>query len=183
MPPQPQPTSSSRMPGLQPELATDQLVLGLLGGVQPGGVGRAVGTRTAGLPHRARVGHGRPEQQLVELVADVVVVGDGGGVARDRVQPPLAAASPRGVAAGAAAPRARAMRRMSSTSRQPMRAPSTRRRTSSAAKMSPSKSMSPATYARARPSSPGRGHDATQRIGRSDDQRGVGVGRTQRVPS
>ena len=30
MPPQPQPTSSSRMPGLQAELAGDQVVLGEL---------------------------------------------------------------------------------------------------------------------------------------------------------
>ncbi len=62
-------------PRLQAELAADEVVLGGLGHLE--GVGR-VGE------HGARVGHGFAEQQAVELVADVVVMGDGGRV------PPLA---------------------------------------------------------------------------------------------
>ena len=62
----------------QVELAADQLVLQPL---CPHEVDARLG------PERTGVGHGRPEQQLVELVRDVVVVADGVGLAAPRVQP------------------------------------------------------------------------------------------------
>ena len=59
------------------QLAADQLVLGFLGVFQRGGLVDEPG---------ARVGHGGPEHQAVELVAHVVVVADDLGVAGRRVQ-------------------------------------------------------------------------------------------------
>ena len=58
------------------ELATDQLVLG---GLRRGEVGVVV------LEPGARVRHRRPEHDPIEVVADVVVVPDGGSVAAQRV--------------------------------------------------------------------------------------------------
>ena len=81
MPPQPQPTSSSRIPGLQPELAADQVEL----------------LRLRLLQRRVRLGVARrrctpstDRGPAVEGVRDVVVVADGRGVARLGV-PPAAA--------------------------------------------------------------------------------------------
>ena len=71
--PQPHPTSSRRTPGssCQPELAADEVVLR---GLSVGEVGLTLGEA------RARVRHRRTEDEPVEVVADVVVVCDGGGV-------------------------------------------------------------------------------------------------------
>ena len=63
--------------GAQPELAADEVELGLLGGLQADGLV---------LPDGAGVDHRRPQDQPVEVVADVVVVRDGGGVATLAVQ-------------------------------------------------------------------------------------------------
>ena len=60
------------MPGSQGELAADELELGGLGLLEAGLRAR---------PDRARVDHRGPEHESVEVVADVVVVGDGGAVA------------------------------------------------------------------------------------------------------
>ena len=60
------------------ELATDQLAFGGLGILQAGFGGREPGTG---------VGHGGPEHQPVEVVAHVVVVTDGPGVACRRMEP------------------------------------------------------------------------------------------------
>ena len=76
IPPQPQPTSSRRMPGSSAELAADELVLVRLGVLEREGVV---------VPHRARVGERRPEHHLVEVVGHVVVVRDRGRVAPPRV--------------------------------------------------------------------------------------------------
>ena len=75
--PQPQPMSSRRSPGGEPELAADQLELALLGGLE-----RLVRVVEVG----ARVDEARAEQQLVEAVGDVVVMADRGPVAPERVQ-------------------------------------------------------------------------------------------------
>ena len=64
----------------QAELADDEVTLGQLGLFQVEGVTRPGGPVAAGVDHR------RPEDELVERVADVVVVGDGRGVARLGVQ-------------------------------------------------------------------------------------------------
>ena len=80
--PQPEPMSSSRMPGASASLPRDELVLCPLRVLERRGV---VG------PHRARVRHRRPEQQPVELVRQVVVVGDRGGITRLGVEPPAQA--------------------------------------------------------------------------------------------
>ena len=69
------------MPGPQVELAADQVQLVALG------VGEAVVRRRSLRPVPARVGHLRVEQELVELVGQVVVVGDRGPVAAAGVQP------------------------------------------------------------------------------------------------
>ena len=79
--PQPQPTSSSRHPGLQPELAADQVELVAL---RVGHGVRRVGAR----PVAARVRHRRVEQQPVEVVREVVVVRDRAPVAQRGVPPP-----------------------------------------------------------------------------------------------
>ena len=78
--PQPQPTSSRRAPGCSasPSLRQMRSCFARLRAVE---VGLIVGE--AG----ARVRHRRPEHEPVEVVADVVVVGDGGGVAAHRVAP------------------------------------------------------------------------------------------------
>jgi hypothetical protein len=66
-------------PRLESELACDEVVLGLLGLLQPergarGGTGyRSVFPLEVG----ARIGHRRPEHELVELIPDVVVMSDG----------------------------------------------------------------------------------------------------------
>ncbi len=65
--------------GSEGELLADQLVLGVLGGVEPD---------VGALPERARVGHRRAQHDPVEVVRDVVVVGDGRGVALARVADP-----------------------------------------------------------------------------------------------
>ena len=65
-------------PRLEPELPADQLVL----------VGLRLLERARGVgPHRARVRHGGAEHAAVEVVRDVVVVRDGGGVALLRMAP------------------------------------------------------------------------------------------------
>ena len=66
--------------GLEVELAADELVLVRLGVLQRGGVV---------VPHRAGVCERRPEHHPVEVVGDVVVVRDRGGVALARVTPAL----------------------------------------------------------------------------------------------
>jgi hypothetical protein len=65
-------------PLVQAQLATDQLVLGLLRLIEGGAVVDETG---------ARVGHGGPQDQAVEIVADVVVVGDRPRVALHRMTP------------------------------------------------------------------------------------------------
>ena len=64
--------------GREAQLAADQVELGHLGGVQPGAL---VG------PDGARVDQRGPEDECVEVVADVVVVGDRGGVPAGGVPP------------------------------------------------------------------------------------------------
>ncbi len=68
-------------PGAQTQLATDQLVLGVLRRCEP-----HVGRR----PQAARVRHRRTENLPIEGVGQIVVMGDGGGVPR-----PAVAAAPR----------------------------------------------------------------------------------------
>ena len=80
MPPQPQPTSSSRWPGCRSSLRATRSYFVELRLLQRGVVGRV---------DRAGVGHRRPEDQLVERVGDVVVVVDRLGVAAHRVPEPL----------------------------------------------------------------------------------------------
>ena len=63
-------------PRPQAELLADQLVLGRLSRLQ---------AHARVVPDRARVGHGRAQHEPVEVVGEVVVVGDGGGVALARV--------------------------------------------------------------------------------------------------
>src|SRR5262249_30290216 len=63
---------------LEPELATDQLVLRVLRGFESDGWRR---------PHRARICERRAEQDPVEVVREVVVVRDRSRVARARVPP------------------------------------------------------------------------------------------------
>ena len=75
--PQPQPTSSTRIPGSSAELARDELEFRAL---------RLVERLGAAREDRAAVGHGVVEEQREELVADVVVVADRGGVALGAVQ-------------------------------------------------------------------------------------------------
>ena len=71
------------MPGLEPELAADELVLRGL---------RVLQRRRPAIDHdRARVGHRGPEHDPVEVVRDVVVVRDRGGVAFLRVAPAVQA--------------------------------------------------------------------------------------------
>ena len=93
--PQPQPTSSSRAPGrsCEPELAADQLVLGRLGR-------RSRSVSSVDEPG-ARVRHRRAEHEPVEVVADVVVVADGGR-RRDATEcrPPCSRASSGGAGRG-----------------------------------------------------------------------------------
>ena len=73
----------------------------------------------------AGVGHGRAQHQAVEVVADVVVVGDRRGVPRRGVPPAGAAGTPRAVGAAAArgrraaGPRAATARRVSPSTRIP----------------------------------------------------------------
>ena len=85
-------------PGRQAELAADEVELGLLGGVQPGVL---VGPDGAGVDQRGS------EDQRVEVVADVVVVGDRGGVPVAGVppDPARAAGTPRAAARAADRPR------------------------------------------------------------------------------
>ena len=64
---------------LEPELLADQLVLGLL---------RLLERRRAAREDRARVGHGRAEEEPEELRRHVVVVAHGAGVALARVEAP-----------------------------------------------------------------------------------------------
>ena len=75
-PPTPDVEESHARP--QPELAADEVVLRGLGLFERGGLV---------WPHRARVGHRRSEDEPVEVVRDVVVVRDGGGVTRACVPP------------------------------------------------------------------------------------------------
>ena len=65
--PQPQPTSSTRCPGVQLELLRDQVELGAL---------RLLERLRAAREQRTAVGHRLVEEQREELVADVVVVAD-----------------------------------------------------------------------------------------------------------
>ena len=89
-------------PLVEPELAADQLVLGGLG----------VGEVHAGVGEPgARVRHRRPEHEPVEVVADVVVVADGLGVAPQRVAPALAGGPPRAAVGSGAAEQAELARR------------------------------------------------------------------------
>ena len=78
--PQPQPTSSRVEPGLEAELAADQVELVPLRVAD--GVRRVVGG-----PVPARVRHRLVEQQRVEVVGEVVVVADRAPVAQLAVQP------------------------------------------------------------------------------------------------
>jgi hypothetical protein len=64
------------------QLAAHQVDLGILRGLQPD---RLV------VPDGAGVDHRRPEHQPVEVVADVVVVGDRGGIPPSAVLPPVPA--------------------------------------------------------------------------------------------
>ena len=75
--PQPQPTSSTRMPGCRSELARDELELGALGLLE---------RLRAAREDRAAVGHRLVQEQREEVVADVVVVANRRGVALDAVQ-------------------------------------------------------------------------------------------------
>ena len=99
MPPQPQPTSSSRMPGWRPSLRATRSYLACLRLLERGVLGRV---------DRAGVGHRRAEHHLVEAVGHVVVVldrpcrrapGCAGGP-----RPAGASAAGAPAAAGAAAP-------------------------------------------------------------------------------
>ncbi len=80
MPPQPQPTSSSRWPGCRSSLRATRSYFSACASSR---VASRVGVDGAGVGHRG------PEHQLVEAVGDVVVVGDHLGVARHRVPQPL----------------------------------------------------------------------------------------------
>ena len=71
----PAPDVEQPHPGLEAELAADELVLVRLRVLERGGVV---------VPHRARVGERRPEHHPVEVVRHVVVVRDRGGVAISR---------------------------------------------------------------------------------------------------
>ena len=82
MPPHPQPTSSSRIPGCEVELAADELVLVRLCVLERG---RVV------VPDRARVRERRTEHHPVEVVRHVVVVRDGRGIAISGVAPAVEA--------------------------------------------------------------------------------------------
>ena len=97
--PHPHPTSSSRPPVISssPSLRQIRSCFGRLGGVEVGRVVDEAGTR---------VRHRRAEHQPVEVVADVVVVLDRGGVAPRRVAP----AVQRGLRAAAAGAAGRARR-------------------------------------------------------------------------
>ena len=76
--------------GPERELAADQVELVALG------VDEAVGRRLLLRPVTAGVGHLRVEQEGVEVVGEVVVVGDRGAVAAAGVQPPAEAGFRRG---------------------------------------------------------------------------------------
>ena len=91
---------------VQAQFAADQVVLGGLGvGQRHRGVGLWLPVVGGGDEPGAGVGHRLPEHQLVELVADVVVVGDRLGIAPLAVQPPaLVRLLLRRLAAAAAAP-------------------------------------------------------------------------------
>ncbi len=78
-PPHPQPTSSSRWPALEAQLAADQVELGELGGVE---------IHPGSLEVGARVDHPIVEEEAVEVARHVVVVADGLAVALLRVEPP-----------------------------------------------------------------------------------------------
>ena len=160
--------------GLQAELAADQIELVALR------VGERV-VRGVARPVGAGVRHPRVEHERVEVVGQVVVVGDRRAVAQLGVQPaaqlrlrrrrrqPAAddpelrrrcvrpCASSRGAHAGCP------VRPRSRTVAQTL---------SSAVCRSPSTSSSPVTYACARPSSPGRPEQPAQRGGGAQDRRG-----------
>ena len=96
--PQPQPTSSTRMPGSQPQLAATRSSLARCASssvARPAPVG--VSEVGAGVDQR------RAEHQLVEVVADVVVVGRTAALSRRRVcRRPAEPGPPRPAAAAAA---------------------------------------------------------------------------------
>ena len=144
------------LPGLQVELAGDQVVLRGL---------RLLERRVLGGEQRAGVGHRRTEDHLVERVGDVVVVVDRLGVAAQRVPQP---------GDGSAHPRGRLLRRRRDglEVREPHRtqqldrlggggpleaqvALDQLRASYGSPGCTPCSSRSPATYARPKPRSPG----------------------------
>ena len=151
--PPPAPHVEQPGPGapVEPELAADQLVLGRLGLLEGGGRRDEPG---------ARVGPARAQHQLVEVVAHVVVVADRPGVPGRRVDPTGGTGllgrwrqrAPR-APEPAGGPTVAASRVRASTRRRSRGDAS--RRAVSTSKMSPSIESSPATNARASPSSPG----------------------------
>ena len=115
MPPQPHPTSSSRMPGCSASLLADELVL-----ARPA---RPRAPASGVVPDRARVRHRRTEHDPVEVVRDVVVVRDRGRVARGAVTAPAQPAPlPAGSVAGGGRRRPRASSALSHCSRREVEA-------------------------------------------------------------
>ena len=140
--------------GPETELAADQFQLVVLGVVE--GVGVVVG---AG-PVRAGVGHRRAEHDLVELIADVVVVGHRRGrgswsACRRTGRSPLAAAWVRADGAEQDSGPQHLARSSGDSWRRAARSRPIVSSRPSASSKSPSTSISPATQARARPISSG----------------------------
>ena len=166
--PQPQPTSSSALAGLQLELRADQVELGLLGLLERGGAAAPVG---------AAVGHRRIEEQLEEVVAGVVVVAHGAAVARDRValaaQPQLGRRAPAAAAQPGGADQSRAQAWQRVLTRDPAAARSCRR---AAAPRRGRRSRSGPARRRGRARArPGARSSMRQRLGRADEEgRGAG---------